>query len=144
MSCYFKTLTIHTEPGINLHNLTPELKQLVHSSGIEHGILTITSQHTTTAITINEDEARLRTDIVDFLQQLAPAERPYLHNDIHLRDCDPNEPKNAHSHLAAMMLGSSESIAINNGQLMLGQWQSVMMVELDGARERKVTVMICG
>jgi len=63
---------------------------------------------------------------------LIPSEDKYLHNDIELRACPPDEPDNAHLHLATMLLGSSEVIHLRDGQLVLGQWQSAMLYELDG------------
>jgi len=100
--------------------------------------------HTTTAIAINENEPRLVEDVRAFLHRLIPPNDRYLHNDIALRDCPPDEPENAHSHLAAMLLGSSEVIALVEGQLQLGQYQSVMLYELDGSRKRKVNVQVYG
>lgn len=144
MHSYFTKLRVDTTVGINLHNITQEISALIAQSEITDGIVVITSQHTTTAICLNEDEARLRIDIDNYLQQLAPADGPYLHNDIHLRDCPEDEPENAHSHLLAMLLGSSESIAIKDGRMQLGQWQSVMMIELDGPRSRDVSVQLMG
>ena len=81
---------------------------------------------------------------MNFLTKLIPPADKYLHNDIALRDCPPDEPENAHSHLAAMMLGSSEVIGLAEGKLVLGQYQSVMLVELDGSRKRQVSVQVCG
>jgi secondary thiamine-phosphate synthase enzyme len=137
-------IELETGAGIALHDLMPGIQESIAKSGIKNGFVTITSQHTTTAITINEHEERLLEDIKAFLNRLIPPDDKYLHNDIHLRDCPPDEPENAHSHLAAMMLGSSEAIAIADGELVLGQYQSVMLVELDGPRERKVSVQIIG
>ena len=54
------------------------------------------------------------------------------------------EPINAHSHFAAMLLGSSEAVPVTKGKLVLGQWQSVMMVDTDGPRERKVGIQAIG
>ena len=122
----------------------PELRKSVVQSGIQNGFVTVTSQHTTTAIAINENEARLIADIKSFLTRLIPPDDRYLHNDIALRDCPPDEPENAHSHLAAMLLGSSEVITLASGELVLGQYQSVMLYELDGPRKRKVSVQIYG
>lgn len=133
-----------TGKGISLHDLMPELRKSVVQSGIQNGFVTVTSQHTTTAIAINENEARLIADIKNFLTRLIPPEDRYLHNDIALRNCPPDEPENAHSHLAAMLLGSSEVITLANGELVLGQYQSVMLYELDGPRTRKVSVQIYG
>ena len=137
-------IELQTDQGISLHDLMPELKKLVPQSGIQNGFVTVTSQHTTTAIAINENEERLKTDIKSFLTRLIPPDDHYQHNDIALRDCPPDEPENAHSHLAAMLLGSSEVIALTNGELVLGQYQSVMLYELDGPRTRKVSVQIYG
>jgi len=137
-------IELETDEGISLHNLMPAIREAVVASGIENGFVTVTSQHTTTAIAINEDEERLREDVKRFLTRLIPTEDRYLHNDIGLRDCPPDEPENAHSHLAAMLLGSSEVIPLANGELVLGQYQSVMLYELDGPRRRKVGVQVVG
>lgn len=122
----------------------PELKKTIARSGIRNGFVTVTSQHTTTAIAINEHEARLIEDIKAFLTRLIPPRDRYLHNDIALRDCPPDEPENAHSHLAAMLLGSSEVITLIDGEMVLGQYQSVMLYELDGPRTRRVSVQVYG
>ena len=79
-----------------------------------------------------------------FLNRLIPPGDKYLHNDIALRDCPPDEPENAHSHLAAMLLGRSEVIALAEGELQVGQYQSVMLYELDGPRTRNVNVQVYG
>lgn len=137
-------IELETVQGIALHDLTPELREAIAASGIRNGFVTITSQHTTTAVTINENEPRLIEDVKAFLTRLIPPGDRYLHNDIHLRDCPPDEPENAHSHLAAMLLGSSEVIALAEGELLLGHYQSVMLVELDGPRRRRVSVQVVG
>ena len=130
--------------GIALHDITPALKEAVAESGIQNGFVTVTSQHTTTAIAINENEKRLLEDVKSFLTRLIPPGDRYLHNDIALRDCPEDEPENAHSHLAAMLVGSSEVIALAGGKLVLGQYQSVMLYELDGPRGRRVNVQVYG
>ena len=137
-------IELDTNEGISLHDLMPHLKALVSASGIRNGFVSVTSQHTTTAIAINENEARLIEDVKRFLTRLIPPDDRYLHNDIALRDCPEDEPENAHSHLAAMLLGSSEVIALAEGELVLGQYQSVMLYELDGPRKGKVSVQVYG
>jgi secondary thiamine-phosphate synthase enzyme len=137
-------IELETGNGISLHDLTADIRDTVAGSGIQNGFVTVTSQHTTTAITINEYEERLLEDVKTFLARLIPPGDSYLHNDIHLRDCPPDEPENAHSHLAAMLLGSSEVIALADGGLVLGQYQSLMLVELDGPRTRRVSVQVVG
>jgi secondary thiamine-phosphate synthase enzyme len=137
-------LELSTPPGIALVDITPDLRERIADSGIRDGVAVVTSRHTTTAITINENEHRLLDDVRAFFGRLVPATDHYRHNDIHLRDCPPDEPENAHSHLIAMLLGSSESIGVVDGGLDLGRWQSVMLVELDGPRTRSVGLRILG
>ena len=137
-------IELETGEGIALHDLMPGIQETIANAGINNGFVIVTSQHTTTAIAINENEERLVEDVKAFLTRLIPPNDRYLHNDIALRDCPPDEPENAHSHLAAMLLGSSEVIALADGQLQLGQYQSVMLYELDGPRKRKVNVQIYG
>ena len=137
-------LQLTTGEGIALHDVTPRVRLCLDDSGIQDGFVTVTSRHTTTALTINEHEERLLEDVKTFFTQLIPPQARYLHNDIHLRDCPPDEPENAHSHLAAMLLGSSEVVPVSDGALVLGQYQSIMLVELDGSRERTLAVQICG
>jgi thiamine phosphate synthase YjbQ (UPF0047 family) len=70
---------------------------------------------------------------------LAPPERPWLHNDLHLRPgIPPDEPRNAHAHLIAILLGNQLSLPVVEGRLGIGRWQSVLLVELDGPRRREV------
>ncbi len=133
-----------TSAGIGVLDLTAQVRDYVRATEIRNGILIVTSRHTTTALAINEHESRLIEDLKVFLRDLAPSNRPYLHNDIHLRDCPPDEPQNAHSHLLAMLLGSSEAIPIIEGELALGTWQSLMLIELDGPRQRGVSLQAFG
>ena len=137
-------IELETGEDISLHDLMPDIKRAIANSGIVNGFVTVTSQHTTTAIAINENEERLVEDVKSFLTRLIPPNDDYLHNDIALRDCPEDEPENAHSHLAAMLLGSSEVIALAEGELVLGQYQAVMLYELDGPRRRKVSVQVYG
>ena len=137
-------IEVQTGQGISLHYLMPDLRKLVIRSSVQNGFVTVTSQHTTTAIAINENEERLIADIKSFLTRLIPPDDRYLHNDIALRDCPPDEPENAHSHLAAMLLGSSEVVTLANGELVLGQYQSVMLYERDGPRKRRVSMQVYG
>lgn len=135
---------IKTQSSLDVCNLTPYLTDLLHQTQINEGLITVSSRHTTTALTINEDEERLMEDLKAFLSRLTPKDVPYRHNDIELRDCPPDEPKNAHAHLAAMMLGSSEVVPVVDAKLALGAWQSVLLVELDGPRDRTVNVQLIG
>ncbi|MBW4567106.1 MAG: secondary thiamine-phosphate synthase enzyme YjbQ [Tolypothrix carrinoi HA7290-LM1] len=139
-----KSIEIETEQGINIYNITTQINDFLASTSIKNGQVLVFSRHTTTALAINENEERLLEDIKVFLQKLAPESDRYLHNDLHLRVVPEDEPMNAHSHLMAMMLSTSEVIPIVDGKLALGTWQSVLFLELDGARKRTVFFQIYG
>ena len=139
-----KLIEVETDSGINIYNITPEIEKLIASTGINNGQVLIFSRHTTTALAINEDEERLLKDVKVFLRKLAPESERYLHNDLHLRDVPEDEPMNAHSHLMAMMLSTSEVVPIVDGKLALGTYQSVLFFELDGSRKRTVFCQLSG
>lgn len=152
---------------VSLHDITPQIDALVRTHGIVAGTANLISRHTTTALTINEYETRLLDDVRDFLFRAAPPDGTYKHNDLHLRPASDDdyaridrnwisqgkgtleefmaqEPINAHSHLCAMLMGASETVPIADGQLCIGQWQSIILVECDGPRERTVGVQLVG
>ena len=152
---FHKELKVPTLKGIHFHDITSEVRDTIKLSNILEGSVNVLSKHTTTAVTINEYEPRLMDDTRQFLAKLAPSDYPYLHNDIHLRSGPPGwpggdeawrlqEPINAHSHLLSMLLGASKTIPIHKGQLCIGQYQSILLVELDGPRIRQVVVQVTG
>ncbi len=144
MKFFAKIIEFETDAEIGIYNLTPKIQEYLQETGIQNGQALVFSRHTTTALAINEYEVRLLEDIKVHLEKLAPKDAKYLHNDLHLRDVPPDEPINAHSHLMAMMLSSSEVIPIVDGQLGLGTWQSVLFFDLDGPRKRTVLLQISG
>jgi secondary thiamine-phosphate synthase enzyme len=135
---------VATHSGINIHNVTPKIQELLTQTGIQNGQVLVFSRHTTTALAINEWEERLLEDIRVYLQKLAPEGDRYLHNDLHLRVVPEDEPMNAHSHLMAMTLGTSEMIPVMDGKLALGTYQSILFFELDGPRQRTIFCQISG
>ncbi len=137
-------IEVKTDRGINIYNITPEVEKLISSASIINGQVLVFSRHTTTALAINENEERLLEDVKVFLRKLAPESERYLHNDLHLRAVPEDEPMNAHSHLMAMTLSTSEVIPIVDGKLALGTYQSVLFFELDGPRKRTVFCQISG
>jgi secondary thiamine-phosphate synthase enzyme len=137
-------IKVETDKGIGIYNITPQIVKLLEATFIKNGQVLVFSRHTTTALAINENEERLLEDVKVYLRKLAPEDEKYLHNDLHLRDVPEDEPINAHSHLMAMTLSTSEVIPVVDGQLALGTWQSVLFFDLDGPRKRSVFVQISG
>ena len=140
---FLERLQIETGGSFHCHAITADLQALVERSGVRQGLLVAVGQHTTTALVLNENEERLLRDIEAFFLALAPPERPWLHNDLHLRQgIPPDEPRNAHAHLIAMLLGNQLSLPVVDGRLGIGRWQSVLLVELDGPRQREVLLQL--
>ncbi|PPS41029.1 secondary thiamine-phosphate synthase enzyme YjbQ [Chroococcidiopsis sp. TS-821] len=137
-------IEVETSEGISIYNITPQIEKILAATAIENGQVLVFSRHTTTALAINENEERLLHDVKVHLEKLVPPSGKYLHNDLHLRVVPPDEPMNAHSHLMAMMLSSSEVIPVVDGKLALGTWQSVLFFDLDGPRRRSVMVQVSG
>ncbi|HBR09845.1 TPA: secondary thiamine-phosphate synthase enzyme [Candidatus Acetothermia bacterium] len=139
-------ITVTTERAPQLIDITPELEQVLEDTGIEQGIAVVFSNHTTAAIRINESEPLLLHDMERFLEQIAPPEADYKHNDFTVRIANMGEDEcpNGHAHCQHLCLGTSETIPINQGQFILGKWQRVFLVELDRPREREITVQIIG
>ena len=135
------TITFDTKDRIELHNLTQQMREFVEASGVHAGQLIIASMHTTCAIFVNEWQDALLFDIQTHLENLISRGAYYRHNDPEWSDCDRN---NADSHLRTLMLGTHVTLPIADGDLVLGEWQSVMMGELDGPRERVIRLQVMG
>ena len=145
MKTTVKYITLKIDEKLQFVDITSKVKDIVSESGIRNGLVTIFTKHTTSAIRINENETRLIDDMKYFLERLAPSFWRYRHDDIDKRNCPPDERINGHSHLKALLLGSSESIPIINSKLDIGKWQSIFFVDLDGGnRERTISVQVIG
>ena len=133
--------TIKTKREFQLIDITNEIKKYVLKKKVHEGEITVTTKHTTTSIRVNENECRLFKDIKHYLDEIVPKDREYLHDDIEKRkNCPKEEPKNAHAHLKALLMGASETLPIKNGKLSLGKWQRIFFVELDGPRKRTFSI----
>ena len=135
-----QTLHLRTTAPIAVVDITAQVREWAAGTGIRNGTLTLMSLHTTARITINEREAELQRDMVDFLTALAPADGEYRHN----RNTVDGRA-NAHAHLLGLFVNASETVPIADGALVLGGWQSIFFVELDGPREqREVQLQLMG
>jgi secondary thiamine-phosphate synthase enzyme len=132
---------VQTEEREQLHNLTKQIRDFVNSSGVKAGLVTISSLHTTSAIFINEWQEALVHDVKAYLAHAVSKEQYYRHNDPAWSDCDRH---NADSHLRSLILGMSLTLQIADGDLVLGEWQSIIMAEFDGPRERSIRLQAMG
>ena len=136
-----QTLTIETDERIELVDLTDRLMAIARQQGVREGFLNLWSLHTTCAVFINEFQNALLTDIKQVLEHLVARDAEWRHNDPAHSDCD---RMNADSHLRALLLGHSMTLQISGGEIVLGQWQRVLMAELDGPRARSLRIQIFG
>jgi secondary thiamine-phosphate synthase enzyme len=136
-----ETLTVSTRERLELINITERLAAQVRRSGVRNGLALVNSLHTTLALFINEFQPALLDDMRNFLEQTVVRGQYYKHNDPQFSDCD---RLNADAHLRAMLLGHNLALQVQNGELVLGQFQSVILAELDGPRERSLQLQILG
>jgi thiamine phosphate synthase YjbQ (UPF0047 family) len=155
---HYEEIQLETDHGMSIFDITPQIEAIVSESGCQEGTVTVLSKHSTLSISINEMEGRLVDDIRQYFLNLAPPNRPYLHNDLDYRvgpDDWPGgddawrafrrtQPVNTHSHLIAMMLGTSECIPISAGVMKKGKYQSILAIDADGPKSRGIAVQITG
>jgi len=132
-------MDIETTKRVEIRDLTTLVQEMVRSAGVDAGLVTLSSMHTTTAIFVNEPQTALLDDIELLLERLAPRGEEWKHNDPRYSDCD---RQNADAHLRAIVLGSSVTLQVADGDLVMGQWQRILMAELDGPRTRQLVLQI--
>ncbi len=138
-----QTISIHTSSSFSCHPITKFIQDFIDTSKQQEGIVIASGKHTTIALIINEMEERLILDLEKWLKELAPPLQGYKHDDLHLRNNIPvDEPKNAHAHLQAVLLGNYVIVPFKDGKLQIGQYQDVILVELDGPKQRNIVISI--
>ena len=141
LTIHGETIVIGTDQRIELIDLTNRVMEFVRAFNIREGLVSLWSMHTTCALFINEFQTALLSDIKGFLEQMVARDAEWLHNHPDHSDCD---RMNADSHLRAMLLGHSLTLQISGGEVVLGQWQRILMAELDGPRARSLRLQIFG
>jgi len=136
-----ENLVISTDQRIEVIDITDRIMTFVQQMRLREGIVSLWSLHTTCTIFVNEFQAALLSDIKRFLEQMVARDEEWLHNDPNHSDCD---RMNADSHLRALLLGHSMTLQISGGEVVLGQWQRVLMAELDGPRARTLRMQAWG
>ena len=125
-------LSVKTRATTELVDLTSEINRVVQKSGVDQGLCMLYVPHTTAAVTINESaDPSVKSDMLMILNRIIPWEADYRHLE-----------GNSAAHIKTTLVGSSELIAIENQQLVLGTWQGIFFCEFDGPRNRKLQVRI--
>ena len=166
---HLETKKYQTKYRAEFITITSDVLSAIKKSGVKTGTILIQTHHTTCGIWVNEDEKNLigptevlgyEADLRRVLDNFAHPMADFGHNDINhagnkngKRDthlCEPdengviNECINGHAHAQALMIHPSISLIVEDGKLLKGRWQEVMLVELDHDRERKVSFLVSG
>jgi secondary thiamine-phosphate synthase enzyme len=140
-----KRLRFATTHATEFVDITDRLREEVRQAGMRMGRLHLQSLHTTVGLTVNENEPLLLRDFEALLNRLAPANAGYEHDDFARRfDIAMDEPVNGHAHCRQLLLTGSATLLVEDGDLVLGRWQSVFAVELDGPRRRELAIQLDG
>ena len=125
-------LSVRTSSRMQFVDITRDVQDAVEAGGVSDGLCTVYVPHTTAGITINENaDPDVTRDIMDTLERLVPRDASYHHVE-----------GNADSHVKASLMGSSVSVLVENGRLVLGTWQGIYFCEFDGPRSRQVYVRV--
>ena len=141
LTIHGETIVVSTDGRIELVDLTKQVMEFVKRFNIREGLVSLWSMHTTCSLFINEFQTALLSDIRRFLEQMVARDAEWMHNDPNHSDCD---RMNADSHLRALLLGHNLTLQVSGGEVVLGQWQRILMAELDGPRARSLRIQILG
>ncbi|MCK9197162.1 MAG: secondary thiamine-phosphate synthase enzyme YjbQ [Syntrophales bacterium] len=126
------SLSVKTSTRFEMIDITRQIRDIIREDDTGSGLCYVFVPHTTAAVTINENaDPDVPRDIISILDRLIPLHGPYRHGE-----------GNSAAHVKASLMGASETVLIENGQLVLGTWQSIFFCEFDGPRMRKVFVKI--
>jgi len=137
MKSYRKEITIETPHRRDYVNITRQVEQCLHESGIREGLVLVNSMHITSSVFINDDESGLHGDFEVWLEKLAP-EKPhsqYRHNGFE---------DNADAHMKRQLMGREVVVAVTGGKLDFGTWEQIFYGEYDGMRRKRILVKIIG
>ncbi len=135
MQILTEILELETSKRVQIIDITRNIEAALAESGLRKGLVNIYSKHSTSAIFINENESGLLEDYQNLIESLIPTGNNYKHDRI---------DNNADSHLRSFIIGNNETIPFENGSMDLGTWQSVFFLDMDGPRNRRITITIMG
>ena len=136
---------LRTDQSLQFVDITELVAERVRRSEVVRGLVCVQTLHTTAGILVNEGEPLLTEDLQHALERLAPRDLRYAHDDVARRvNAAPDESANGHAHCKALLLAPSATLTVVDGQLVLGRWQRLFLVELDGGRKRSLSILVLG
>lgn len=138
ISLYCGTVLVELDTGVDIHDITDKLEDLVTASGISNGTLHANIVGSTGSLTTIEFESGVVSDLRKAINKFAPPNAYYAHEEAW-------HDGNGHSHVQAALIGPSVSVAVRNSRLSLGTWQQIVAINHDNRqRERKIEVTLLG
>lgn len=135
---YTETISIPTKGDNDIVDISEHISSVIQNSAVEQGIVSVSVPHTTCALTAMELEPGTEADLREFLEAWVPANGRYHHNLV-------NHDTNGHAHLRASLLGPSLQLPIAKGRLVLGTWQTPVLIDCDDRpRQRQLVVTVIG
>ena len=138
MKSYKKELWFNAPERVAFINITNQVEEALHESGIKEGLCLVNAMHITASVFINDDERGLHKDYKRWLEELAPHEpiSQYLHNR--------TGEDNGDAHLKRQIMGREVVVAVTAGRLDFGPWEQIFYGEFDGRRRKRVLIKIIG
>lgn len=134
-----KSIQCRMKGDTHIENITLPIQEMINSSDLQSGTITVFVKHTTASVMIIEDEAGIRSDTTRIWEQLIPADPSWSHNRLNLGE------DNGHSHLRGQLQGPSITIPFVNQTLTLGTWQQIVLIDFDTrARVRNLILQMIG
>ena len=125
-------IDVRSRARTELIDITSEIREIVKSAKVDSGVCHLFVLHTTAGITVNEGaDPAVQTDINRFLAKLVPHDASFTHSE-----------GNSDAHIKSTLVGTSQSLLIEGGKLLLGTWQAIYLCEFDGPRQRKVAIKL--
>lgn len=134
MTVHHEDLTISSGKKLSTTDITARVRAAVTRSKVREGICVVAAQHTTAGVFVNENaDPDVQRDLLSHLGKLVPADDEFRHAE-----------GNADAHIKAVLTGNDVTLAVRDGELVLGTWQGIYVADFDGPRERHATVTVIG
>lgn len=138
MRARYEELSLDTQGDGDIIDLTPYAQKAIDNAALGDGLCTVFVAHSTCGMTTMEFEPGCKADLNEVLERLAPEDDTWEHN-------ERNDDTNGHSHARAALLGPTVSLPVREGELLVGTWQKVVLVDFDDRpRTRKVVIQLLG
>jgi secondary thiamine-phosphate synthase enzyme len=138
MKSYRKELWLNIPERMDFVNITPQVAEAVHESGVKEGLCLVNAMHITASVFINDDEPGLHRDYKRWLEELAP------HEPLSRYDHNRTGEDNGDAHHKRQIMGRDVTVDITDGRLDFGPWEQIFYGEFDGRRRKRALIKIVG